>query len=302
MSNKPETIDYVVLVGLSILFSSSFMFIKFAIETLTPLMVASGRLTVAMVLLYVFMKFKRESLPMDLRSWGFFFACGLIGNAFPFFIISWAEQTVDSSIAGILIGTIPLLSFVMGHFITEDEKLTPIKILGLLIGFGGIVVLIGPEALLNLGQDAIAQFAVILGGCGYIVSSFVGRAMPPMSPVVRSTGVLICATLIAVPMCLAFGDPFSTSPSLTSIGAVLMLGIFPTAIATIMLFFLIIRAGATFLALNNYLNPVIAVVIGYVVLNEIPAPETYAGLAMILGGVVVTQLRLPLKKADQRSN
>jgi len=293
MSNKAETVDYVVLVGLSILFSSSFMFIKFAVETLSPLMVASGRITVGMILLYVFMKFKREKLPTDLRSWGFFAGCGLIGNAFPFFIISWAEQTVDSSIAGILIGAIPLLGFVMGHFITDDEKLTPMKILGLLTGFAGIVVLIGPEALLNLGQDVIAQLAVILGGFGYIVSSFIGRAMPPMSPLVRSTGVLICATCIAVPLCFMLDDPLNATPSLTSLGAVLMLGIFPTAIATIMLFFLIIRAGATFLALNNYLNPVIAVVIGYVVLGEIPAPETYAGLIMILCGVVLTQLRLP---------
>ncbi|MBE7636099.1 EamA family transporter [Sneathiella sp. P13V-1] len=290
MSNKVETVDYLVLVALSVMFSSSFMFIKIAIETLTPLMVASGRLMIAMVLLYVFMKFRGESLPMDRRSWLFFIAIGIVGNAFPFFIISWAEQTVDSSVAGILIATIPLISYVVGHFATQDEKLTPLKMLGLLVGFGGIIVLIGPAALLNLGDNVVSQLAVILGGCGYVAASFIGRAMPPMSPTVRATGVLITATIIAVPICLIVDNPWTASPSLASIGAVVMLGIFPTAIATILLFFIIIRAGATFLALNNYLNPVFAIILGFVFLAEVPEAKTYLGLLLILGGVVITQL------------
>lgn len=292
MSNKPQTVDFLALLALSLMWSSSFLFIKIAVETISPLSVAAGRLLIGALILYIFMKVKGIDLPRDGRSWLFFFGIGLIGNVIPFSLISWAELTVDSSIASILIGSLPLISFVLGHFFTSDEKLTPDRTLGVLVGFVGIIILIGPDAILSMGDSVQGQFAIILGGGGYVIASFMARSMPKMEPRARAAGVLITASLISVPMALVVEQPWTMDPTPISLAALVVLGIFPTAIATLLLFFVIMRVGATFVALNNYLNPALGVIWGYVFVNEIPSVQTYSGLILILAGMVFTQLKL----------
>ncbi|MEH6496919.1 MAG: EamA family transporter [Pseudomonas marincola] len=292
MSNKPQTVDFLALLALSLMWSSSFLFIKFAVETIPPLSVAAGRLLIGALILYIFMKIKGIDLPRDGRSWLFFVGIGLIGNVIPFSLISWAELTVDSSIASILIGSLPLFSFVLGHFVTSDEKLTPDRTLGVIVGFTGIIILIGPDAILSMGDSVLGQFAIILGGAGYVVASFMARSMPKMEPRARAAGVLITASLISVPIALVVEQPWTIDPTAISLGALVVLGVFPTAIATLLLFFVIMRVGATFVALNNYLNPALGVIWGYVFVNEIPSVQTYSGLILILAGMVFTQLKL----------
>ena len=291
MSSKAQPIDFLALVCLSLMWSSSFLFIKIAVETVTPLTVAAGRLLVAAIALYIFMKIRGASLPRDKRSWLFFFLIGLIGNSIPFYLISWAEVTIDSSIAAILIASAPLASFLIGHMVTADEKLTLPRITGVLAGFAGIVVLIGHESLLSFGTNAISQLAIVGGAICYVSASFIAKKMPPMDPYARAAGVLIMASLMSVPVSLFVDQPWTLTPSMDSLVAVLFLGLFPTAVATLILFFLVMRVGATFVALNNYINPVLGVAWGYWFMSENPSPQTALGLAMILGGLVVTQLK-----------
>ncbi|GLQ04962.1 DMT family transporter [Sneathiella chinensis] len=291
MSNKAQPIDMMVLVGLSLMWSSSFVFIKIAVETITPLSVATGRIFIAAVVLYLVMKVRGLTLPTDLRSWIFFLLIGIIGNALPFFLISWAELTIDSSVASILIAAAPLASFLIGHFATTDERLTLMRTTGVLLGFAGIIVMIGPEALLKLGVNAVSQLAIVAGATCYVTAGFIARKMPPLAPETRGTGVLVMASVITVPICLVVDQPWTLDPSLESLTALVAIGIFPTAMATLMLFFLIIRVGATFVALNNYINPVLGVVWGYLLASEIPTLQTWAGLLLILGGLIVTQIR-----------
>ncbi|MEP3248528.1 MAG: EamA family transporter [Sneathiella sp.] len=296
MLNKPQTLDYLALVGLALMWSSSFLFIKIAVETLTPLTVSSGRMLVAAVFLYVILKLKGGTLPWDRVSWFFFFLMGLVGNALPFFLISWAELEVDSSVAAILIGSVPLSAFVVGHFVTSDEKLTLPRLIGVISGFLGIVVMIGFEALAELGINAISQLAIVAGGFCYVCASFIARKMPPMDPVSRAAGVLITASLMSVPLCLYLDQPWLQTPSLSSLLAVGILGVFPTAIATLFLFFVIIRVGATFVSLNNYINPALGVVWGYFFIGEIPTSQAWAGLILISIGLVITQIPM-IRKA-----
>ncbi|MBL4907830.1 MAG: EamA family transporter [Sneathiella sp.] len=303
MSIKAQPLDYLALVALSLMWSSSFLFIKIAVETVTPMSVASGRMLIAAVALYLFMKIRGMSLPRDKRSWIFFFIIGLIGNAIPFFLISWAELTIDSSVASILIASAPLAAFMIGHVVTRDEKLTFVRFLGVITGFLGIIVLIGPESLFDLGVGALSQLAIVLGAICYVSAGFTARHMPDMDPSSRAAGVLIVASVIAVPITLYLDKPWTLSPSTDSLLALAMLGVFPTAIATLILFFLIMRVGATFVSLNNYINPVLGVVWGYFFMAEHPVQQTYIGLALILGGLVVTQLKFnnlgkKLKSAD----
>lgn len=293
MTRKVQLLDFVALVALSLMWSSSFLFIKISVETLTPMTVAASRMLIAAVLLYLIMKMKGLSLPRDSKSWLFFLAIGLIGNAVPFYLISWAELTIDSSIASILIASAPLAAFMIGHVVTTDEKLNFSRFIGVIIGFIGIIVLIGPGAILNLGVNALSQIAVIVGAICYVSASFIARHMPPMEPLPRAAGVLIVASLIAVPMALILDEPWNLTPSMDSLLAVGVLGVFPTAIATLILFFLVMRAGATFVALNNYINPVLGVVWGYFFMAEYPVSQTYLGLGLILGGLILTQITFP---------
>lgn len=292
MSNKPQTIDYLALVGLSLMWSSSFIFIKMAVDTVTPLTVAAGRMLLAAIVLYLVMKIRKVDLPTDRTSWTFFFLIGVVGNVVPFILISWAQVTVDSSVAAILIGAAPLISFVLGHFVTTDEKLNLDRTIGVIIGFVGIIVLIGPEAIMKLGNNAISQLAIVAGAGCYVSASFIARKMPDMDPFARAAGVLIMASVIGVPISLVFDQPWDLVPSLLSVGAIFVLGIFPTALATVLLFFVISRVGATFVALNNYLNPVLGVVWGYLFFSEVPSVQIYTGLGLILGGMILTQLRI----------
>ncbi|MFT6558199.1 DMT family transporter [Sneathiella sp.] len=291
MINKAQTLDYVALGALALMWSSSFLFIKIAVQTLSPLTVSSGRMLTAALFLYLIMKIRGVSLPTDRQSWTFFALIGVIGNAVPFYLISWAELEVDSSVAAILIGSVPLSSFLIGHFATKDEKLTAPRLMGVLIGFAGIIVMIGPGALAELGLNAFSQLAIVAGGFCYVSASFIARKMPPMEPVSRAAGVLITASLVSVPICLVLDAPWRQTPDLSSLTAVLVLGIFPTAIATLLLFFVIMRAGATFVSLNNYINPVLGVAWGYLFFGEEPVSQTWGGLALITAGLIVTQLK-----------
>ncbi|MCG8494226.1 MAG: EamA family transporter [Sneathiellales bacterium] len=299
MINKAQPLDYFALLMLALMWSSSFLFIKIAVATLTPLTIASGRMLIAALFLYAILKFRGHSLPTDKESWKFFILIGLIGNSIPFFLISWAELTVDSSVAAILIGAIPLFSFLIGHFFTTDERLNIPRILGVITGLVGIVVMIGIDSLSNLGLNALSQLAVLAGGFGYVSASFIARKMPPMDPVARASGVLITASLMSVPFCLYLDKPWTLEPSLSSVGAVFILGIFATAIATLILFFVIMRAGATFVSLNNYINPVLGVAWGYLFIGEVPVPQTWAGLVLITAGLLITQV--PVRSSGQDS-
>lgn len=207
MSNKPQTLDFLALLSLSLMWSSSFLFIKFAVETLPPQSVAAGRILIAAIVLYVVMRLSGARLPADRRSWIFFLILGVFGNVLPFNMISWAQLTVDSSIAAILIGTAPLIGFVLGHLLTEDEKLTTERVVGVTIGFGGLVVLIGPNAILELGNNVISQLAIVAGAACYVACGFVARNMPDMDAFSRAAGVLIVASMIAVPICLFVDQP-----------------------------------------------------------------------------------------------
>jgi len=298
MTAKPQTTDFMLLLGLSLMWSSSFLFIKIAVGTISPLTVATGRIVIAALVLYLFLKMRGQSLPKDRVSWLYFLAIGVIGNAVPFFLISWAELRVDSSVASILIASSPLASFIIGHFVTTDERLTPARLGGVVFGFIGIIVLIGPDAIMQLGVNAVSQLAIVVGAVGYVTASFIARRMPAMDPVTRSTGVLVTASVLLLPLCLLIDQPWTLSPSTESLMAVGVLGVLPTAVATLMLFMLIMRVGATFLALNNYLNPVLGVVWGYYFMQEIPTEQTFWGLALILFGLVVTQLRIGKRKSS----
>jgi len=276
---------------LSLIWSSSFLAIKVGVGSIPPLTLAACRVVVAAVVLYGFVRVQGAALPRGARFWTYCVLIAVIGNGLPFTLINWGEQHVDSGLAAILMSIMPLATLVLAHFFAAGERLTRAKLVGVAIGFGGVVILVGPEALKGLGGDAWRQVAVAGGAVSYGVAMILARNMPPSPLIARSAAVMIVAGAIMAPLALAVDAPWRLRPDDGAIVAALYLGLFPTALATILFFHLVQTAGPSMVAFINYLIPVLGVVWGAVVLGEQVTAKAVAALAVILAGIAVAQMR-----------
>jgi drug/metabolite transporter (DMT)-like permease len=291
-------VEWSLLLALVALWGSSFLLVRVSLAAFTPVAVTAGRLLIGAAMLGLLLAFSRRQLPRDRRAWWFFTVMALVGNALPFFLIAWGQQTIPSGLTGILMAVMPLVVLLLAHFLVQGERLTPRRLAGFLLGFAGVVVLTAPEARAALvGRDAsfLSQLAVLAASTCYGVAAIVARRGPVLNPVVTAGSVLAIAGLAVGALLLASGlrngeaaalrGPVSLAPGL----ALLALGALSTALATVVYFQLVARAGATFLSLINYLIPVWAVVMGAVVLGERLPTRAFAALGLILAGVVLAR-------------
>ena len=276
---------------LSLIWSSSFMTIKVGVGSIPPVTLAACRVVVAAVVLYGFVRVQGAALPRGARFWTYCVLIGVIGNGLPFTLINWGEEHVDSGLAAILMSIMPLATVVLAHFFADGERMTRGKLIGVVIGFCGVIILVGPEALKGLGGDAWRQLAVAAGAFSYGVAMILARNMPPAPLIARSAAVMIVASVIMAPLALAIDAPWRLRPDDAAIAAALYLGLFPTAFATIIFFYLVQTAGPSMVALVNYLIPVLGVGWGAVVLNEQVTAEAVAALVVILAGIAIAQVR-----------
>ena len=276
---------------LSLIWSSSFMTIKVGVGSIPPVTLAACRVVVAAVVLYGFVRVQGAALPRGTRFWTYCVLIGVIGNGLPFTLINWGEEHVDSGLAAILMSIMPLATVVLAHFFADGERMTRGKLIGVVIGFCGVVILVGPEALKGLGGDAWRQLAVAAGAFSYGVAMILARNMPPAPLIARSAAVMIVASVIMAPLALAIDAPWRLRPDDAAIAAALYLGLFPTAFATIIFFYLVQTAGPSMVALVNYLIPVLGVGWGAVVLDEQVTAEAVAALVVILAGIAIAQVR-----------
>ncbi len=283
-------VEIVLLVVLASLWSSSFAFIKVAVETVPPLSVAAGRLVLGSVIFLVVLRLRGLALPRDWSIWARFLLIGLFANALPFSLIAWGEQTIDSGLAAILMAVMPLTTLLLAHFFTWDEKLNAPRIAGMLLGFTGVAILIGPAALEGLGDQALRQTAVAGGAVCYAIATIMAKRLAPMPDTVNAACVVIAATVLLVPLSLAVDRPWTLSPPIEALGSIAYLGVFSTALAALVFFTLLRRTGATFVALNNFLIPSLGVMWGVVFLDEALSLQSLAALAIILCGIAVARL------------
>ncbi len=276
-----------LLFFLALIWGSSFLAIKIGVETLPPLTLSAGRIALAALLLWGFARLRGQGLPRGRRIWFYCFLIGVIGNVLPFTLINWGEEKIDSGLAAILMAVMPLAMVVLAHLFTVGDRMTPFKLAGVVIGFGGIVFLVGPEALKGLGGDLWRQLGVSGGAIGYAVAAVLARNMPPAPLLARSAAVMIMAALVNVPLALVFDAPWALTPSTAALVAGLYLGLFPTALATIILFHLLQVRNASFIAPVNYLIPVFGVLWGITVLGEEVSPRAVVALLVILVGMAV---------------
>ena len=283
--------DWLLLFALSAMWGSAFLFIKLGVATVPPATLVAGRLALGAIILYAALRWRGLRLPRLGRAWWPFVVLAVVGNGAPFFLISWGQQTITSALAGILMAIMPLTTLLLAHFYVAGDRITAWRIAGFAIGFGGIVVLMGPSALAGLDADLIAELAVLAGAVCYAANSVLARRLISADFLVASTAVLVAGTVLMVPLALWFDHAWMLTPSAESVAAIVWLGIGPTALATILYFQLIATAGPTFMSLVNYLSPVIALAAGVLLLGEQPGPRAFAGLALILFGIAVSRRR-----------
>jgi drug/metabolite transporter (DMT)-like permease len=285
--------DWLHLTALVVMWGTAFLFTKLAVQTVPPATVVAARLLIAALVLVAVVGLRGLRLRLSDRRWLYFVFVGVVGNCLPFFLISWGQQRIDSGLAGILMAVNPLATLVLAHYVVAGERISRLRAAGFLLGFAGIVVLMGPAALLELsGGDTalVAEAAVLAGALCYAVTSVVARRMPPTQALVAAAGVMVISSAVMVPVALAVDRPWALAASATSAWAIVALGVFATAVPTIVYFRLIASAGPTFLSLINYLIPLMAVATGVVVLDESVGIDALAALALILGGIALTQL------------
>jgi len=280
--------------ALVLMWGSSFMFNKLGIATVPPATLAAGRLVIGAAILLAVVYARGSRLPRLGRVWWSFVALAVIGNALPFYLISWGQKVVDSALAGILMAGMPLATLVLAHFLIATEPMTRNRVAGFVLGFAGIVVLMGPAALSGIGGSllqVVSELAILGGALCYALNTVLARLLVKGNFLVSSAAVLLAASAVAVPFALALDRPWTLTPSFSSVAAIVWLGIGPTAVATICYFRLISSAGATFMSLVNYLAPCVALFAGVWLMSEEPGPNAYAGLVLILAGIALSQLR-----------
>jgi drug/metabolite transporter (DMT)-like permease len=272
---------------LVVLWGTSFMFTAIAVASVDPVAVVFYRLALGAVVLSLVVYARGDSLPLEWRAWAGFAIMAIAGNALPFFLIAWGQQSVDSGVAGMIMAIMPLLTMVFAHYLVAGETLNRYKLIGFTLGITGVTLLLGP-VFEGGGREFQGGLAIFTAAVCYAVNSILIKRLPRFSPMIGACGVLIMASLIMFPIWLT--APANDAISQDSMFSVIWLGVGPTGIATLVLFAVIDRAGPTFLSTINYLIPVVAFLCGAWLLSEAVTWMHFAALATILGGIGVTRI------------
>jgi drug/metabolite transporter (DMT)-like permease len=285
--------DWLFLVALSVLWGASFFFGKIALLELPPLTVAFLRVGLAGAILVIIARVVGTSLPASVSAWQPFAIMGLLNNALPFSLIFWGQTHIPSGLAAILNATTPLFTVVVAHLATRDEKLTSARVTGVIFGFCGVVVMIGPDMLRQLGADIAAQFACLLAAISYAMAGVYGRRFRGEPPLRVAAGQLIASSVILAPLALVLDRPWTLAwPSASAWAALVALATFSTAIGYVLYFRILARAGATNLLLVTFLIPVSAILLGTLILGEQLATRHIVGMIAILIGLAAIDGRL----------
>jgi drug/metabolite transporter (DMT)-like permease len=296
---------WLLLFALVAMWGSAFMFTGIAVRGFSPTALVTIRLVIAAVLLTGLVALRRQQFPWTRRFWLFSIAISLAGNCVPFWLISFGQQRIDSGLAGLLMGIMPLTTMALAHVFVRGERLNAIKAVGFLVGFGGLVTLMGPEALLELrgqGTELLHQLAVLGGAVCYAINAIVARHRPAADPLVAAAGVMLAGSAIMLPIGAVPAGAELLMASPAPLAAMLALSIVATAIATVVFLKLVTVAGPSFTSFMNYLIPVWALLMGVVFLGEEPGARVVIALVLILAGIALSEAgsRRPVARQAQQ--
>ncbi len=288
--------DWATLLTLSVLWGGSFFFIHVALQGLTPITLVFLRVLLASALLWLVLRATGGAMPRAPRIWGALLVLALLNNVFPFLLFAWSQTQIASGLASILNATTPIWGVIVAHLLTADEKATPNRVAGVLLGFGGVAVMMGGDALAGLGANILPQLACLAATLCYAFAGVHGRRFRGLglTPLATATGQLAMAALVLLPVVLLVDAPWTmTIPPPVVWAALAGLVLLSTGLAYVLFFRLLNSAGATNSMLVTFLIPVTAILLGALVLGERLAPQHFLGMALIALGLVAVDGRLP---------
>ena len=274
---------------------------KVALTDLPTFTIVFSRVCIAALALFVLMKAMKIDLPRGLKAWRAFFIMGFINNLVPFSLLVWGMTQIASGLAAILNATTPVFTILVAHFMTSDERISPNKIVGVLLGLIGVAVLIGIDALGGFDASILAMLACLGAAFSYALAAIFGRKFRELNlqPVAGAFGQVTASSLLLLPVVLAIDSPWLLSmPGVNTWLSLIALGIGSTALAYVLYFRILATAGATNIALVTLLVPISAIFLGWLILDETLSANHFIGMALIGFGLLAIDGRLwPGRKA-----
>ena len=289
------TKDWAMLLLLSLLWGGSFFFIGIAVTELPPFTIVTLRVGLAAITLWLVLLVAGYPIPKGGNTWRAFFVMGLFSNALPFCLIVWGQTHIGVGLASILNATTPIFTLLIAGAFLPDEHLNTNKILGVVAGLLGVIVLIGPSSLLELGTNTMAQLAVIGATISYACGTVYGRRFKTMgvSPLNTAIGQVTASTIMLLPLAWLAEKPYLlANPSPQVWMAMLSLAVFSTAIAYILFFRILSSSGASNVVLVTFLVPITASFLGWSILGEQLQIQHFIGMALIGLGLIIIDGRL----------
>ncbi|HXN87987.1 MAG TPA: DMT family transporter [Methylocella sp.] len=304
VNRRMDRSEWLALLLLSVLWGGSFFFAGVQVKALPPFTIVFLRVGLAAIILNALVRAIGKRMPADRPAWRAFFGMGLLNNAVPFCLVVWGQTHIASGLAAILNATTPISTVVVAHLLTNDEKMTGSRLLGVFVGFLGVVVLIGPDSLQGLGANVLAQVAVLAAAVSYAFAGVYGRRFRRMGiePILTATGQVTASAILLFPIAMIVDAPWTLAmPPLPVLEAALGSAVFSTALGYVLYFRILATAGATNLLLVTFLIPVSAIVMGSYGLGEHLEARHFVGLAFIGAGLAAIDGRLLPSRAAKDS-
>jgi drug/metabolite transporter (DMT)-like permease len=282
---KPK--HWVAFLLLGAIWSSSFMWIKIAVQEVGPITLVAFRVLFGLLFGIVVILIQRVPLPRSFKDWFPVLLLGITNVAIPFFLISWGEQSIDSAVAAILDATVPLFTILMAHYFLRDDKMTWPKVLGLLIGFAGVVILMSKDIDVSFGS-IVGQLAVVIACVFYAGSNVYARKTTENMPgILRSVGPLVSSTAAMWLATFLVESPVKIPQLGITWIALLFLGVVGSGVAFILLYYLVHEIGPTRATMVTYLFPLGGVILGVAFLNEELSWQLLVGAVLIIASLGV---------------
>ena len=292
---KARPVDYLAMGLTALTWASAFVAIKVVVPETGPLWLATWRVLIGFIVVTPYVLWRGLLFPRSARMWALVAIASVFNVVIPFFLISWAEKTIDAGVAALLMGTGPFLALLGSHLLTSDDRITRNKAIGVLMGFAGILCVVGVDSLRGLGgQTLLAQLAAIGGAMSYVVAGLMVRRID-FPPIRLGWLILGCGSIILLALSLMIDGKPELALSGTALVTLLYLGIVPTGLGQILRFLLIRKVGYALFSLSLNLIPVFGVLLGALFLGEVISLTTMLALALVIAGLLISQLGPPPK-------
>ena len=302
MTERATRADWLIFLGLGFMWGSSYLFIKIAVDTVPTFTLIALRLLIGAGFLWIVFRMSDLQLPRERRLYGHFVVMALLNVALPFTLITWAEQSVDSALASVLNATVPLFVLVIAPMFLPDEPIRVNGIVGLAVGFAGVILIVSP-GLMGSGGDPMGALALLGSSLAYAAGNVYNRRnVRGLAPLLPALFQVTFALLMVGALAIILERPWETvQPDVAAWFSLIWLGIFGSGLAYLLYFRLLSRWGATRTSLVAYLLPVVGIVLGLAVLQEPVGIELIGGTALIIAGVALVNGRWGRRACSPRS-